>query len=135
MKWLYIFILSAVLCACAARAVKLDSEDIVWRESVMPAHWEQVFKNTINGFQTCTTVIPNCFVDPETRFANCDIYIIVVEGGASARQIGAFEVRAVDDKSTILRLGIQKSLAADKAFRQWRDYAAGIYECPETEAK
>ncbi|MBW1788722.1 MAG: hypothetical protein JRK53_19215 [Deltaproteobacteria bacterium] len=135
MKWSFLFILLAALYACAIPAGKFDPEDIVWEESVMPAHWEQVFKNTIDGFQTCSTGIPRCYVFPETRFVKCDIYMIEVAGEASAWVFGFVEVRAVDDKSTSLKLGIHKSFATDKTFKRWRNYADGVYECLETETK
>ena len=130
MKRTAFFILLATLCSCATMSGRLSPEDAAWDESVMPMQWETVFKNIIGGFQICNSGIPKCHVFRDTRHAECDIYRIELGGGAaSARIIGFVEVRALNDKSSSLRLGIHKDLATESAFKRWRDYAAGIYDC------
>ena len=123
----------AAMIGCATPAVK--KSDMVWQKKVIEANYQEVYARIINGFKTCSDLVAECKLNPDTKKGRFNIYLRDALGGRGDWVIGVIYLKPDNKGNTVVRVGVQTIYDGDlfgvhgKYRRLWLKFAEGDSFC------
>ena len=129
-----------LLSACAATPPKsqLQETDLVWAEKTISKAYQLVYKDFQTGFTMCQSDsvfiadpmgTPECAMNFDGKVVQCTVYHAQVFGPRGDRILGVFSIKAVDDRTSLVRGGYDPRYGTKESLAYWMRFAEGDYRC------